>query len=450
MGSGLISISNEGQKKLDWLTGVLFLSDVTFYDARKIKQWDNYFSELIVAGFGEAPKNLPEDVQWYEYEAEKSRSKVWNAITKQVTNSWVLFLEDDEQLQFHSIPDVKSLKNGQWVPATINIQKQSTTHHFYQIRLVNPTITEDDIFRGFHLTDTTKFIRSNNIELSSNPIVIERANSIYAHIDIDQELSLKEQSPKLYLVQGKRYLEDKKYVRAAAQFRQLLKKKKLLPFDRLAAVNGLASCLAEQHKWEKALSLTQQSLEAESLQRLPYLIQFRIHELRKEWQKAFNVLKQYYDRLSLFSWASFDRKIDEEKTLVNLANVALKAGDRSQATDYFETLFAFKRGNADREMLEKALLLSIELNDFERSVYLFERMYDDQLPPNKMEEEVRAEIDEIMTLFMKRDWYDYVSGIYKKLYNVYPDDQEYKRKLIVTLTKTNRLDQAKKMVANIV
>ncbi len=452
MEAGLKPISNTNRenKSLNWLTGVLFLSDAKFYDVEKVKLWDTYFSELIVAGMGRKPENFPDNVHWHEYEGDISRSDVWNAINKKVNNSWVLFLEDDEQPRFSSFPNAENLEKMQWAPAIINIQKQSTTHHFYQMRLVNVSISKNDIFRGHHLTDATEFVRSQGVDLSSKPIIIERESRVYSHIDIDKELSLKKQAPKLYLVQGNRYLQDKKYVRAAAQFRQLLKKERLLPFDRLAAVNGLASCLAEQHKWEKALSLTKQSLEAESLQRLPYLIQFRIHELRKEWQKAFDVLRQYYDRLSLFSSASFDRKIDEEKSLINLANIALKAGHRSKATDYFDRLFSFKRGNADEAMLEKALLLSIELNDLDRSVYLFERMYNNHLPPNKMNGESKKQIDEVMTMFMKKDWYDYVSNIYKKLHEAYPEDQEYKRKLIVTLTKTNRLDQAKKMVANIV
>ncbi|MCW9705349.1 tetratricopeptide repeat protein [Fodinibius salsisoli] len=450
MESGISSISDGENTRSDWLTGVLFLSDSAFYNTKKLRQWQGYFSELIVAGKGEAPQSLPEGVRWYQYDAESSRSKVWNTITEKVTGSWALFLEDDEQLQFSSFPNAQSLDKTEWAPAIINIQRNSTTHHYYQMRLVNVSMDEGHIFQGHQLADATEFVRSNKINLSSKPIIIERDTSLYSHIDIEEELSLKKQAPKLYLVQGNRYLKAKKYVRASAQFRQLLKQEKLLPFDRLAAVNGLASCLAEQHKWERALSLCTQSLEAESLQRLPYLIQFRIHELRKQWQRAFEVLKQYYDRLALFSGASFDRKIDEEKTFVNLANVALKAGRRAKANEYFDKLFTFKRGNSDRAMLEKALMLSIELDDFERSTYLFEQMFGDQLPPNEMEEGIREEIDEVMTLFMTQNWYGYVSTVYKKLYDAHPGDQVYKRKLIVSLTKTNRLEQAKKMVANII
>ncbi|MEL7833617.1 hypothetical protein [Fodinibius sp. Rm-B-1B1-1] len=451
MESGLESISHESQRNADWITGVLFLSERSYYDHKKVTQWNNYFGSLIVAGMGTAPEYLPEAVDWFSCDPEMGKAQVWNAIAREHSGQWMLFAEDDEQIHFSDMPGQQAIENNQWVPALITIEKEGTQLQYYQMRLVNTSEADvSDVFSGFNLPDATDYVRSNGIILTDKPIVIERETKPHLDIKIDAELSQQNQSPKLYLVQGKRDLNDNKYVRAAAQFRQLLKKEKLLPFDRLAAVNGLASCLAEQHKWENALSLTKQSLEAESLQCLPYLIQFRIHELRKEWHDALNTLQRYYDRFSLFSRANFDRKIDEEKTLINLANVALKAGQRSKATDYFDKLFSFKRGAADRRMLEKALLLSIELEDYERAVYLFERMYGDQLPPNEMEEQIREEIDEVMTLFMKRDWYDYVSNVYKKLHNAHPRDQEYKRKLIVTLTKTNRLDQAKKMVANIV
>jgi len=450
MKSGLRSVSQEKSKSLGWLTGVLFLSDKSFYDVEKVRRWDRYFSQLIVAGKGAAPETLPGNVQWYEYGPDDGRAQVWNIITEQASNSWVLFATDDEQPHFSSFPDPEYLDKALWAPVLINVQQNSTMHQYYQMRLVNVSVSEEDIFRGFHLPDATDFVRSNDINLNSKPIVFERQSSMFTDVDIDQELSQADQAPKLYLVQGTRRLEEKQYVRAAAQFRQMLKKEKLLPFDRLAAVNGLASCLAEQHKWSKAISLAEKSLEAESLQGLPYLIQFRIHELRKQWQQGFDALRRYYDRLSLHSSASFDRLIDEEKTLINLANIALKAGDRSSATDYFDKLFTFKRGDADRGMLEKALLLSIELSNYKRSVYLFERLYGDSLPPNEMQEKHREKVDEVMTMFMKREWYEYVSGVYNELHKVYPDDREYKRKLIVTLTKTNRLDQAKQMVANIV
>ncbi|NGP87368.1 tetratricopeptide repeat protein [Fodinibius halophilus] len=450
MNNELAPISPKNNSGMEWAEVVLFLSDMAYLDNRKLSHWAEQFSHVTVAGKTERPEGVPDDVDWYRYDEDSVRSEVWNTLLNQVCKTWVLFVEDDETIRLSSFPDKHSLSDRTWTPTLIRQAKEDRSRQFYQIRLINTAAQNGaSIFSGRNLPDCTQYIRGHDIELSNHPIIIERESNPISHIDIDEELSVKEYSPKLYLVQGERYFNNKKYIRAAAQYRQLLKMEKLLPYDRLAAVNGLASCLTEQHKWTNAMTLTEESLKAESLQSLPYLIQYRIYELKKEWKKAHETLSQYYRRFSLYSRANFDRNIDEEQTLVNLANVALKSGDRKAAANYFDKLFSYKRGDIDRSLLKKVLVMSVELDDYKRAVYLFERMFGDKLPEN-LDEESREELGEIMTLFMSRKWHDYVSQVYTKLHKAHPEDRTYKRRLIVTLTKTNRLDKAKSMVANIV
>ncbi|WP_138430765.1 tetratricopeptide repeat protein [Fodinibius saliphilus] len=450
MNNELAPVAPQGNSGMEWAEVVLFLSDMSYLDNRKLSQWAEQFAHVTVAGKAERPEEITDGIDWYRYEEESVRSEVWNTILDKVRKNWVLFVEDDETVRLSSFPDKHSLSDRTWTPTLIRQEKEDRSRQFYQMRLINAAANNgSNIFSGRNLPDSTQYIRGHDIELSNHPIIIERESNPISHIDIDEELSVKEYSPKLYLVQGERYFNEKKYVRAAAQYRQLLKMEKLLPYDRLAAVNGLASCLTEQHKWTNAMTLAEESLKAESLQSLPYLIKYRIFELKKEWGKAHETLSQYYRRFSLYSRANFDRNIDEEKTLVSLANVALKSGDRKAAAGYFENLFSFKRGDIDRSLLKKVLVMSVELDDYERSVYLFERMFGDKLP-DKLDAQGREELEEIMTLFMSRKWHEYVSQVYTKLHNAYPEDSTYKRRLIVTLTKTNRLDKAKSMVANIV
>lgn len=95
------------------------------------------------------------------------------------------------------------------------------------------------------------------------------------------------------------------------------------------------------------------------------------------------------------------------------------------------------------------LLLSIELDDYDRSTNLFEQLFKERLPHN-LDEEGQGELDKIMTLFMEREWYDYVSKVYNNLHDAHPQNRSYKRRLIVTLTKTNRLDRAKTMLGSMV
>ena len=77
---------------------------------------------------------------------------------------------------------------------------------------------------------------------------------------------------------------------------------------------------------------------------------------------------------------------------------------------------------------------------------LFERLFADSLP-DKLDESGEEELSEIMDLFMKRQWYEYVAGVYSQLYEACPGNGTYRRKLIVTYTKTDRLNQAREMVA---
>lgn len=432
---------------IEWLEVVLQLSDLKYLDVDKMHQWDKQFAHITVVAKVERPAALSSNIAWHKIEGDEGRSRLWSSLLGRAQRDWVLFLEDDESIRLESIPAKHTLAPKTWAATLIRQERPGGYVQYYQMRLVHTT--NDQIFDGKNLPDCTRYIRDNEIQLLNHSVVIERKSSPIAHVNIDDELSLKNYSPKLYLVSGDRYFHEKKYVHAAAQYRRLLKEQKLLPFDRLAAVNGLASCLVEQYKWDKAMTLSNESLSAESLQSLPYLIQYRIFELRKEWKKAYEVIKQYYERFSLHSQASFDQIIDEEKILVNLANVALKAGMRREATRYFEKLFVFKRDGIDRSLLKKVLVLSVELGDFERSVYLFERIFKDDLF-DEMSQEAEDDLDHIMTLFMKNEWYDYVSQIYSRLHSLHPENRTYKRKLIVTLTKTNRLDKAKAMLANIV
>lgn len=446
----LIPAATKQEEVIDWVALVLFLSDERHLDTQKIWDWSQKFNSVTVAAKGERPAaKLPDSVGWYRYSGDSKRSEVWNHLAGTAQKEWVLFVEDDEQLRFSDFPSREGIGSHTWCPALIRQARKEHTRQFYHMRLVNRPVDGSRLFEGQNLPDCTRYIREREIKLCSRPVLIDRESSPVAHVDIEEELSVKAYAPKLYLVQGERYYREKKYVRAAAQYRQLLKQEKLLPFDRLAAVNGLASCMAEQHKWSKAMTLAEESLRAESLQALPYFIQFRIHELQKEWGKAHSTLRRYYEQQSLYSRSSFDKVMNEESILINLSNVALKAGDRQMASDYFEELFTYKREDVDRFLLYKVLVLSIELSNYERSVHLFNRMFREFFP-DRFGDKQKEELNDIMTMFMNQEWHPFVANVYHKMSSAYPENEVFKRRLIVSLTKTNRLDKARTMVSNII
>lgn len=437
----------EEAKYKEWIDLVVYLTDIKYLNSKKIAEWDSIFNSIRVVCPAERPAEIGEHIGWRTSNKEEQRSDIWNDLLEQSFKEWTLFVEDDEVIQFNDFPNEAEVHEKKWAPALIVHTYNEKLYQHYQMRLVCKG--EVPVFDGKNLPDCTRFITQNDVELASMPIMIERKTNPVQEVNPSDELTLQSYSPQLYLVQGDQYFKEGKYVHAAAQYRQLLKKNRLLPFDRLGAVNGLASCMAEQYKWPQALALTEKSLAAEPLQSLPYLIQFKIFQLQKKWKEAYQSLNCYYERLELYSLANFDVKISEEETLINLADLALKSGLREEASKLLNELFAVKNGEVDRAFLHQLLVLSIELSDFKKSEFFFNKMFGEKIDTGSMEDEVREELNDYMTMFMQNEWHEFVYELYRELYNSNPQIDEYRRRLIVASVKTNRVEQAQKLVAKV-
>ncbi len=434
-------------KYKEWIDLVVYLTDIKYLNSKKIAEWDSIFNSIRVVCPAERPEKVDEHIGWRTSNKEEQRSDIWNELLEQSSKEWTLFVEDDEVIQFNDFPSELEVHETKWAPALIVHTQNEKLYQHYQVRLVRKG--DVPVFDGKNLPDCTRFITQNEIGLATMPIMIDRETNPVQEVNPSDELTLQSYSPQLYLVQGDQYFKEGKYVHAAAQYRQLLKKTRLLPFDRLGAVNGLASCMAEQYKWPQALALTEKSLAAEPLQSLPYLIQFKIYQLQKKWKEAYQSLNSYYERLELYSLANFDVKISEEETLINLADLALKSGLREEASKLLNELFAVKNGEVDRTFLHQLLVLSIELSDFKKSEFFFKKMFGEKIESGLMEDDVREELNDYMTMFMQNEWHEFVYELYRELYNSNPQVDEYRRRLIVASVKTNRVEQAQKLVAKV-
>ncbi|HKK61895.1 MAG TPA: hypothetical protein VJ951_05010, partial [Bacteroidales bacterium] len=240
---------------------------------------------------------------------------------------------------------------------------------------------------------------------------------------------------------------EKKYVYAAAQYRRLLKMEKLLSYDRLAALNGLAGCFVETYKWQRAIDTAQSSIEIESMQYLPYLIQYRIYQLNKQWDQSLHALEAYLEALNSGSKANYDKYISREETLLKLGKLSINTGDKEKALKYYESYYRLKNGIVDPEFLNMLLVLSIEQSNYRKSVYFFKEMFEDSIP-DKLTAEQQHKLNEFLSMFMVNGWYDYPFEMYEQLYEEDSKNSEYRRRLIVTLSKTNRIEKAKKIIAS--
>lgn len=439
-------MEKQGKYK-EWIDLVIYLTDIKHLNPKQVAEWDSMFNSVTIACPASRPAGIDEHIGWRVSQKEEHRSDIWNELVAKSQKDWILFVEDDEVIRFNDFPSEPDVNKKRWSPALIIHTHNEKLYQHYQIRLVHKN--SERVFEGKNLPDCTRFITNNEIDLSSMPIMIERTTNPVQDVNPSDELAMQAYSPQLYLVQGDQYFKEGKHVHAAAQYRQLLKIPRLLAFDRLGAVNGLASCLAEQYKWPQALALTEKSIEAEPLQSLPYLIQFKIYQLQKKWKEAYRALNNYYERLELYSLANFDVKISEEETLLNLADLALKTGSREEASDLLNELFAVKNGEVDRAFLRQLLVLSIELSDYKKSVFFFNKMFEEKVASATMEDEIREELNDYMTMFMQNEWHEFVYELYWELYNSNPQIDEYRRRLIVASVKTNRVEQAQKLVAKV-
>ncbi|MFP8488629.1 tetratricopeptide repeat protein [Gracilimonas sp. Q87] len=433
-------------KYVSWAEIVVHFTDMKYVNIKKLTRLSAVFNRVHVLAPESGPLLNTTDISWHIYNKDITRTTLWNSYLKKVESEWVLFIENDEQVIFMDFPEEKDISFTRWAPVLITVKAEEKRKQFYQMRFVHNS--GKAVFQGQDFPDCTAFITGNSIEISNMPIQIERESDFINQVDPLKELSVSDYAPSVYLIEGERCVKKGKYTQAASQYRQLLKKEHLLPFDRLAGVNGLASCYTEQYKWEKALLVTKQSMETESLQNIPYLIEFRIYQLQRKWEKAFFALNRYHELSQLYSKASFDVALSEEETLVNLADLSMKLGKRDKSKEYLKEIFKIKNGNVETSFLRKLLLLCLELKDKERAIYFFNKVFEGSYP-NKLNEEQKIEFNDYMNLFMKNEWYEFVHNIYNRLLQSYPNEDEYKRRLIVVSIKTNRIEKARKLAAKV-
>lgn len=439
-------VNGEYRRNYSWLECVYFATDCESLDIEKLGILSREFSKLTIAGPQTRPESLEKSIVWHQYDAEEEgRADVWNSLLSGADSDWVLFLEQGEELRFYRLPEEDDLDSSTWVPACIKRKDEKSVKNVYQVRLVHSGATNP--FAGRNLPDCTQYIMENGIHLYDRPIVLDRRTDGLSRVDPEVEMSIRNVSPKVYLVLGERLMDERKYVYAAAQYRKLLKAERLLPFDRLGAVNGLARCYTELYKWPKALQLAEKSIEAEPAQRIPYLILFRIYQLNKQWTEAYNALKAYHKQLAMTSRSSFDMAMSEEETLAKLSELAMKAGQKEEAYEFFEEIYADKGEKADKKILRTLMMLSLELEKRERAIFYFEEIFKGAFP-DKMTGKQVDELNDYMTMFMQNGWYVYASEIYEELYTRFSDDAEYRRRLIVALSKTDRIEKARKLIAS--
>lgn len=430
-------------KKQD-LAIIHFVTDIRFIDGYAIKNWME-MAEVVHIITPELPEEvLPAGVEHTVYYDDAVKSALWNDVVQETSSAYILFLEDDERFDAYHMPDLSQMDARSFFPVRIQTADRGERQIFYQIRFL-PNLKDrvvGKVFDGAALPDATRTIYSLGLEMRDFVLPIRRTTPLYKLVDVDEEIGVLKPSMQTYLVMGKRYFDTGKFVEAASSYRSLLKRSNVLPFDRLAAINGLAGCMAEQHRWPQALDLARQSIEAEPQQYIPYLIQFRIHQLAKNWKAALDALEDFKSLAGWPSRAGFDVGMASETLLMQLADMAFKAGLRAEAFRYYEQIFHFRQGAVDKQHIKLLFVFAVELNDFEKATYYFEVLFGQQMS-TLLDDETREEVLDALSMFMKKEWYSYATDQFIKLFESDPANSDYRRALIAGLSKSKRLNEAK-------
>lgn len=404
-------------------------------DFERVDKYEQYFEQVVTL----SPSELA-----YLYPDSESKTDQWNQIVSSTHTPWALFLEEDEILDTSKLEALHHLDQETWVSTLVAISGDEHTEYYHQLRLV-PTTVDSKIFNGNQIPDASRYVQKHGIKLVAKCLHIERPESLWQNIDLENERAQKVMPSSLHLFEARQLIKAHKYVQASAEYRQVLKKGDVLSFDYLAALNGLARCYAEQHKWSRALEYTEESIAREPQQYMPYLIQFRIYQMNKNWGAALESLQTYWRNTSEYSRSSHETQIPVSDTLIQLSNVCLKAGKNELGYEYLSNYLNELGVEAEQNYRHAALTLAIELSLKKEAIKHLNEIYP---VPVSMELSAteEARFHDYLELFLNRSWFEPVEQIYTALYHANPGVEQYKRRLIVTLIKSDRLDQAKSLL----
>lgn len=425
---------------------VLYMSRFSVLDSRQLVTLMRMFLNVHVAAPFACPEVLRGKVNWYHYGQEECRADIWNHMLMHSGSGWTLFLQDDERVDTADLAAMAGSPREQWPPALVQWSENGTKRQCYQMRLVPSDAGKP--FDGIDLPDCTRYMQSKGIHLADRPIIIQRDADPFEHLDVEKELSTPRPAAQLHLVTGLRLFESREYVHASAQFRRVMKNTHVFLHDKVAAFNGLASCMAEQHKWTRAVELAEESIHLQPVQQLPYLILFRVHQLGKRWGEAHDMLSACLAEKGKLSGASFDRKLPEQELLALMADMAFRAGRRKESFTHYRCLYEMQNGSAPPELTERLLLLALEEGEYDLSVRYFRELFGE---PDAwdMDEAREMAIFDYLGLFMQNGWYEFASTCYERLIQQQPANEFYMRRWIVALSKSRDIEKARSLLAGI-
>lgn len=414
---------------------------------REIARWLFRFGAVRVLSDQPRPAHLPQDVRWSEFPSETTRTENWNRAVEESSHSWTLILEQGEHLHPESFDLNLPLDPGSWPLARICWRREGDVTRIYQQNRLIPGGWSAP-FDGMDLPDVSRTLREHSILAGDRVLELDRETHPWQDVRSHPDRPGEEDTPSWKLAMGEYFLDEGQPVVAAGYFRTLLKRSELSMGDRLSALNGLASSYAEQHRWREALDLTDQSISQTSRQWLPHLIRYRLLDLSGEKGAARQALEMYALAMEKDSRASMDRRLSWSELVRRQIRLDVAMGDLARALDGLDRLAEQLEGEAYHEIVLRAIRVALQARDRERAGSYLNRLKG-ELEKAEPSAERLEELELLMEGMSDEGWYDLLLPVYESLQTQYPENELYRRRLIVALSRTGHLKRAQAMMRGV-
>jgi len=370
-----------------------------------------------------------------------------NRAYQKANNNWILILEPGEDVALKKLENLYP-ESGCCYKANIQSGEKESAKRNYAIRMIPKIKDVSSPFSGNVVPDLTQFISAHKLSVANWSIFIKRDRELINIEFLEEKSECTPKMPMDYFWQAVYYAEKQKYYQAEKLFREAMNTSFLPDFYHLAARNGLAISLFEQHRLDEAFEIADESVLLNSRQYTPWILMHKICWMKSDWTGAYQYLEKYLLAEKYHSDSGFDIKMSKSDTFYLLAEVSLYNGDYGKAFRHLEKFFEINNGEVSDEIPEKLLIYAAELKLREKAIMYFNEIYNRHLL-EKPDEQVMNRLLETLSLIEDNGWNDFASNIYEKLIAVYPGNHKILQGWLTSLLRSNQLQKAKVLMEKI-
>lgn len=423
------------------ITPILYVGKHFTNLEQRIETLVTHFDEVWVAMPDALPTLRTAEVNKVLYNNADSKVDILNRIVSNIDSKWILYLEADEDILLKQLDILPFTENEAY--ACLIECVGASSKKYYQVRLFPNT--PGNVFEGIHLPDISACANKRGWALSEFVLPVQKASDLYSMDAIETEIELGANTSMSLFWEASLLSDSGHYAKAEQLFKKTIKQTEAIIYKKLAILNGLADSLMEQHKWEEAEIVALESLSESYIQRAPYLILFKVNYMNGRWEQAYKALEGYLGTLDYESRATMDVFFPVVECHFLMAESQSRLGDYEKAFYHFEQFYYLNNGEVTNSVLERLFIYSIELNDYDKSVFYFNEMFGEEMN-EKAAEDIPIKMLESLSLFNKRGWYDFVGSVYEQLRNYDPTNKKLLHSWVATLVKANKLEQAQDLI----